>query len=1122
MVLPSRQRGFLLITVLVTLFVVAALGLLVMTEGGADADRTARATEALQADYAVLAALEHAAWKADQGSCSSYALPATSFGNHNYSASYSATAGSPINITATATLATGTTRTRSRSQEVAHQAPNTAILQPGAAAGADVFLDSANPTRNSGGTNNLRISADPGARMNALLRFDLASIPYGAQVVSARLELRMWSLQAAGTAVARNVSRAWVEGTNSGGGTANGATWNTYDATSPWTTAGGDLGSEIVSRTTINTGDAWVAFDIAPLAQAWLNGAPNYGVALVGEGALRSAEFASRETSGAADRPKLTITYACECGVACAVPNGTGNLLFVVDSSSAPTAADIVKSAVFGSWGYTVTMIAAAAGQNGFDTTLALNDVVYVSSSTADASLANKLLNASKGVVSEQGLQNDNLGISTSASWTTGDTLTVADNTHYITQPFATGSLRIYDAAMEATRISGTAAPGLASLGTWSGTPSLAVLEAGALSSSGGVAAGRRALVPLGRNLDWRYLNNNGRLLVQRALEWGKGTGGGCPSTTPLLFVVSNPTAPTSQEAARKNILESWCYAVALIDDAATQTEYDSAVNAAKVVYVSSEAVASQIGTKLKAKTIGIVNEDPQLHTVFGFSTNRYQGSTNAPLKPIGTHYITAPLAGGAITLFTSNQPAGGAVGTLPAGLVSIGAWSSGTLSPLGGLLTLDAGVAIAGGGTAAGRRVQMPWDGVEGGAVANIGALTADGLTILQRSLTWAAGLEPLAGPIAHWKLDDGTGFTAVDSEGGHDGKLVGGTWTTGTLGGALDFNGSTDYVLVADDPNLDITKAITLMAWIKPNKVAIQYFLKKAISGSTDGYELVLSSSGKVVFRLNQKSQGDTYRIDSATSYPTDGSTWMHAAATYDGTVQRLYINGIEEVSNPASITIGTNDTALGIGAQADGIRLYDGTMDDVRIYNRALSPTEITAAAGKGGGGGGGGGSCAATFADDFASGGYTGSTGTGSWATSWLEINESDGPSSGDEQVVSGRARVQDNDGGGEGLQREVNLSAYTSATLRVTYERSGLDDANDYATLDISSDGGKSWTELDRFAGPANFSSPQLSAHNITSYISPNTRIRMLTSSSMGNTDLVYFDDVVIEASNCPK
>ena len=76
----------------------------------------------------------------------------------------------------------------------------------------------------------------------------------------------------------------------------------------------------------------------------------------------------------------------------------------------------------------------------------------------------------------------------------------------------------------------------------------------------------------------------------------------------------------------------------------------------------------------------------------------------------------------------------------------------------------------------------------------------------------------------------------------------------------------------------------------------------------------------------------------------YPIDGS-WMHAAATFDGTTMRLFIDGVEEASLDApGLTINANSLAMGIGAQSDGTRYFQGQMDDVRIYNRALSEGEI----------------------------------------------------------------------------------------------------------------------------------------------------------------------------------
>jgi hypothetical protein len=199
-------------------------------------------------------------------------------------------------------------------------------------------------------------------------------------------------------------------------------------------------------------------------------------------------------------------------------------------------------------------------------------------------------------------------------------------------------------------------------------------------------------------------------------------------------------------------------------------------------------------------------------------------------------------------------------------------------------------------------------------------------------------------------WQLDEGSGSTVLDSSGnGNDGSISGApTWSTGVIGLALDLNGTTDYALVPDAASLDITDEITLAVWIKPEKVGTQYVVKKAIISVTDGYELSLSTSGLAFVRFNQFTSANTYRIDTSTPYPTDGNTWMHLAATYDGATIRLYVNGAEENSAAAAFTIATNSLDLGIGSQSNGTTLFQGALDDARVYCRALSPMEIEALA------------------------------------------------------------------------------------------------------------------------------------------------------------------------------
>jgi uncharacterized repeat protein (TIGR01451 family) len=201
----------------------------------------------------------------------------------------------------------------------------------------------------------------------------------------------------------------------------------------------------------------------------------------------------------------------------------------------------------------------------------------------------------------------------------------------------------------------------------------------------------------------------------------------------------------------------------------------------------------------------------------------------------------------------------------------------------------------------------------------------------------------------VAHFEMEEGSGSALMDSSVYlNDGTLAGSpAWVTGVRGLALDLDGTSDYALVTDDSSLDITGAITLAAWVKPGRVGTQDVIRKAINGSIDGYELTLAAGGTAFVRLNQKTSGEIYRVDSASSYPSDGTTWAHIAATYDGTTIRFYYNGNLENSKPGPASVTANATPLTIGATLNGStpsRWFEGRMDEVRVYNRALSAAEI----------------------------------------------------------------------------------------------------------------------------------------------------------------------------------
>ena len=227
--------------------------------------------------------------------------------------------------------------------------------------------------------------------------------------------------------------------------------------------------------------------------------------------------------------------------------------------------------------------------------------------------------------------------------------------------------------------------------------------------------------------------------------------------------------------------------------------------------------------------------------------------------------------------------------------------------------------------------------------------------------SLASVLATDAIPGLVAHWKMDENTGTTTLADASGlsNNATTVAGdpAFVSGVEGNAMSLNGTSQYATVPDANSLDITNAITMTAWFRCDQTAntTQRILAKTImrQGTTitgiDGYELSLSSAGKVFVRFNQQTNSDVYRLNSNASYPLNGSAWMHVAATYDGAYIRIYINGILDATGANQIfTIASNNLPLVIGRQDDPsfYTYFKGALDEVRIYNRALSLSEIQA--------------------------------------------------------------------------------------------------------------------------------------------------------------------------------
>ena len=203
-------------------------------------------------------------------------------------------------------------------------------------------------------------------------------------------------------------------------------------------------------------------------------------------------------------------------------------------------------------------------------------------------------------------------------------------------------------------------------------------------------------------------------------------------------------------------------------------------------------------------------------------------------------------------------------------------------------------------------------------------------------------------AGLVGWWTFDEGSGATAADSSGmGNDGTVNGATWAGGTIGGALSFDGTSDYVAIPNESDYDCAGAVSVCAWIKadPSMGAWKGAVTKSDNMNLQRY----NDTAKIVWQTNGTSQ---YQLQSASDVIDD--QWHHVVGTYDGADKKLYVDGVLDATAACTGSIDTTDEPVEIGRNSHHDSYYwKGLIDDVRIYNRAITPAEVAALHAAGGG-------------------------------------------------------------------------------------------------------------------------------------------------------------------------
>src|SRR5439155_16725780 len=196
--------------------------------------------------------------------------------------------------------------------------------------------------------------------------------------------------------------------------------------------------------------------------------------------------------------------------------------------------------------------------------------------------------------------------------------------------------------------------------------------------------------------------------------------------------------------------------------------------------------------------------------------------------------------------------------------------------------------------------------------------------------------------GLVAAWGFNEGSGTTVGDASGNNNtGTLSGATWTTaGRYGSALVFDGTTAKVTVPNAGSLGLTTGMTLEAWVYPTAAPTGW--RAVIDKTVDGYYLMASSSPN-----DRPAVGGTWAAGNQNVMAPSGlavNTWTHLAATFDGAMVRLYVNGVQVTSQAQTAPLVATTGTLQIGADSYAGENLARRMEEVRIYNRALSGAEI----------------------------------------------------------------------------------------------------------------------------------------------------------------------------------
>lgn len=437
-------------------------------------------------------------------------------------------------------------------------------------------------------------------------------------------------------------------------------------------------------------------------------------------------------------------------------------------------------------------------------------------------------------------------------------------------------------------------------------------------------------------------------------------------SSNRLLLVAGNGSSPSSVDLNRKALFESWGYVVTVIDDGDSVSVYNDAVAVNDVVYVSEEVSSGSVNTKLRDVTIGVVNDEAYLHDDLGFSTTNSGSADTTDSMDIlvNSHPITSGLALGSLDFYSGTLGIRYVTGSLASGVTVLADRDgSGTNAVF---MIADVGDTLHY-GSAAGRRVMFPANDS-----LDVNNLNTDGLTIMQRSLAWAASAtEPSSGEVptllalyefdpvtvaptlaARWRLDEvGAGAAGVLQ------ALDDVVLSSGTLIDAYD---SADGAYGGTNKELDV---LVITNTTSSNNVSLNnatiYGSVKVGAGGDPSNVISLSNGGSITGTQSaQTTNAALPTYDEPTGFPTSlGDTNLNSGGTVTWSSDMHYgnltvsngtqinVTGDIDVKVAGDFTMDSGDIVLAAGAS---IRLWIGQRVDINngstVNNDTSRPADL----------------------------------------------------------------------------------------------------------------------------------------------------------------------------------